>query len=843
MNRIRLNSKKTIFVLVTVLIVTIGTVSYTLSTLANANQKVTQDITNFARGSYDILIRPPHAQTILEKKLNLIEENYLGIGDGGITIEQWKKIKNNPQVEIAAPVASIGLFTARERSFMISRNPEDAKYYEVDYSTSDGVNTYSNKKKSFVYDLGSKFGDFKVYPSSKSVLNYYAGIDIASFAFPVSYHQVVAVDPKEEGKLTGYDLSPLSASSVYDPEAYEDGKYSIPIMSLSDASVPVTIKFSIDDLKNINSKEVKNWDQKFKNGNPFLTLEEDPKDYRKILDEYISKKRMHQEKVYELVPEVSHSPFKQMLLYIDENMKLKLATQEDTFMKGMGGAFSYHSQRVGYRLSPVVYEVKDKKTLLVKQTGVDKNYGAPIYRNMQQKEFYKLDKSGGRPLNNDNYLGFIENGTFSIKEKTKSLASAPLGIYGGEMPYLESNPSVKLHPSAVPGSFITTPAHGLVSIEYAKKIKGDAPIDAIRVKVAGITGYDKKAASIIRKLANVWKEEGFTVDIVAGASLQNRTVDVEGIGKVIQPFTTLGAADTVVSSWNAIQVALTVLYGLVALTFVGFTFFNLLADREKDELLLAKLGWSEKLIRRIRYKEWGWILGAPITLILSFFVLLGAWRNQWLPFILSIIVSAIYVSLFLLADRLKKDKSHQLKKQSKSVTTQNIWFYRYSLFTPCIQLFLLTVLTCFLPFFLIEHVERTTQTRLGSYVHGEIEGMFVLVIILLYVLGLTTVYQSLNRMWKKRESEIRLFQYLGWEAKAIRTYFLKEVVIWAGSSTAIGWITSLVILFAVVEVTPFTIWTGITGFFVILAVTLGGSIYSLYRIIVKGGGKIANRAS
>ena len=152
-----------------------------------------------------------------------------------------------------------------------------------------------------------------------------------------------------------------------------------------------------------------------------------------------------------------------------------------------------------------------------------------------------------------------------------------------------------------------------MSIEWAEKAKGEAPIDAIRVKVAGLTGYDKAAANLIRELSDEWKDKGFTVDIVAGASLQDLTVEVEGIGEVVQSFTSLGAADTVLSSWNALQAALTVLYGLVALTFVGFTFVNLLADRQKDEQLLARLGWSQKLISRIRYKEWAWMLGIPIV--------------------------------------------------------------------------------------------------------------------------------------------------------------------------------------------------------------------------------------
>ena len=38
-----------------------------------------------------------------------------------------------------------------------------------------------------------------------------------------------------------------------------------------------------------------------------------------------------------------------------------------------------------------------------------------------------------------------------------------------------------------------------------------------------------------------------------------------------------------------------------------------------------------------------------------------------------------------------------------------------------------------------------------------------------------------------------------------------------------------------IEITPIMIYSGIAGFILILAVTLGGSIYSLHRVQVKGG--------
>ena len=419
-----------------------------------------------------------------------------------------------------------------------------------------------------------------------------------------------------------------------------------------------------------------------------------------------------------------------------------------------------------------------------------------------------------------------------------------MGIYGSEAPRLASDESVTLHPSAVPGSFITTPAHGLISIEHAEKAKGEAPIDAIRVKVAGITGYDKQAATLIRELAEAWEKEGFTVDIVAGASLQDMTVEVEGLGKVIQPFTTLGAADTVLSSWNVLQVVLTVLYSLVALTFIGFTFFNLLADRKKDEQLLARLGWSEKLIRRIRYQEWAWMIGLPVMVVVIGFTVFGFWQGQWQPLVYSFIVSGICFLLYVIAE-LAQGRKHERQTRShrKNITTQNIWFYRFNLLASCVQLILITILTSFLPFFIQQNVRTTTETRLGTYIHGEIEGMFIIVLVLLYTLSLITVYQSLQRLWEKRKPEINLFLYLGWGRRAIRRYFMKEVLIWAGLTSFIGYLISMIITAILVEVNVMTVLLGLTGIVLVLAITLVGALYSLQRAESKGGDKLANKAS
>ncbi|WP_029191080.1 ABC transporter permease [Ornithinibacillus scapharcae] len=818
----------------TVLIIIISTVSYTFSSLSTANEQVERDITNFSRGSYDILIRPPEARTELEKQLNVIEENYLGVGNGGITIGEWEGIKSHPQVEIAAPIASIGLFTAIERTWMIERK-ENLKYYEVEYYTSDGVNSYKYDEDAYMYDFSPSIR----YPSSFEVANNFFSEDIAAFYFPTSYHQVVAVDVEEEGKLTNYDLS-LLEEQVESKWIYSvDQDVAIPIVSLKGVPVPNTIHLTLDNLEVATESEVMDWNSHFINDNPLQAVHQYPEEYHKVIDEYVSRKRKHNEEKFVFKPEDGPSPFEHLHLYVDDNGKL--APDDGTGENMLGGSSIKFSQNIGYQLNPVLYEIIDATNLAVKQIGKDNAYHVPLYRDIQEVEFFELDEAR-EPINRDDAFEFYNVGFFSIKENTEELASAPLGIYGSDMPYLKSEPTIKLHPSAVPGSFVTTPAHGLISLKWAEKIKGNAPIDAIRVKVSGITGYDKKAAELIEELANEWKDKGYTVDIVAGASLHDITVDVEGIGKVVQPFTTLGASGTVVLSWNLLQVVLTIFYGLIAITFVTFTFFNLLSDRKSDELLLGKLGWSEKLIRKSRYNEWCWLLGLPIFITLVGYTVFGMVEGNWGYLLLAGSFSGVLILLFVWADLLVRRNSKQLNGQKFTITLQNIWFYRNSLLASCIQLLLITILTCFLPFFLIQNVERTTQTRLGSYIHGEIEGLFIVITVLLYVLSIVTVYQSLRRMWIKRLSEIQLFLYLGWGKKAIRNYFVKEVLLWAGITIFIGWLISLLISVMFMGIAGTTVLWQTGGFLLIFSVTLGSSIYTLNRVNVKEGGRIAIKA-
>ncbi|MFF7335022.1 FtsX-like permease family protein [Streptomyces sp. NPDC008150] len=61
-----------------------------------------------ARSAYDVLVRPPDAQTDVERQSGLVAPNFLSGTFGGITMDQYRRIRGMGGVDVAAPVANIG---------------------------------------------------------------------------------------------------------------------------------------------------------------------------------------------------------------------------------------------------------------------------------------------------------------------------------------------------------------------------------------------------------------------------------------------------------------------------------------------------------------------------------------------------------------------------------------------------------------------------------------------------------------------------------------------------------------------------------------------------------------
>ncbi|HEX5540031.1 MAG TPA: FtsX-like permease family protein [Micromonospora sp.] len=63
------------------------------------------------RSAYDILVRPAASRTPLEEQRGLVRPNFLSGQFGGISMSQYERIRGIPGIEVAAPIAMIGYVT------------------------------------------------------------------------------------------------------------------------------------------------------------------------------------------------------------------------------------------------------------------------------------------------------------------------------------------------------------------------------------------------------------------------------------------------------------------------------------------------------------------------------------------------------------------------------------------------------------------------------------------------------------------------------------------------------------------------------------------------------------
>src|SRR5690625_327156 len=764
-------------------------IPFSVNSMNDASKTIKQEIYDFSRGSYDILLRPENSRTEIENELGLVEDNYLGIGHGGITVEQWQNVLNRDDVEVAAPVAAIGLYTASGITYALPEREEPLRY-NVEYFTTDGVNTYQLEDNYAAYSFVDPYSE-SYYSEivEEPLVNVFSG-EFPSFNFPMTYHQVVAIDLDEERKLTGESFSNLKiTTSAFGPEYYD----AIAVLGLEDGNIPLTASIQIDTI-NLTEDDIADLREKYHIDSrmrlrtlPYRDVARGETFNDQLLKEMAKKETISTENYVLDFSDAIH-PFYDNYLYADENYRL-IDYDETQPEYDMWGLIDYASQQTYYDVHPVNFEVSNDQ-ITVKQVGTYENTDIPYYREIEEKTNFVTD--GPDVIEGDPLL-FNRVGKFKVTPP-QELAASPLGIYGYQETYLEGDRDTQIHPTALPGSFITTPAHGLISIDWAERLKGETPIDAIRVRVAGIEGYDRESAEIIKNMAAEFEEQGFTVDIVAGASHQWLTIDVEGYGNVVQPWITLGAADTILQSFDVIRIVLTALFILASFVYLMFSFSNLIKARSRDEALLVSFGWEKKHLRRQRLKEWTTLLGLPFVIVflalIAYIYMMDGTFNLLLIVSVVFLITCALIFLVSLYHNRKRERT-RIPNGKGSVTWQNIWHYRRLITLSIVQIVTVSLISIFLPIVMAQQESRTVETTLGIYVHGEMEWFYTILLIFLFTLSILTLIETLISLWRQRSDEMTLFHHIGWSKKQLYKFYIREVAMWSAGSIVIGAFISL----------------------------------------------------
>ncbi len=814
LKQIRRKRAATLLFLVSILLIATA-LPISITSIQQSQKQVETDITYYARGSYDLLVRPKGVKHPLEDKLGIVPENYIGFGSGGISVAQWEEIKNREDIEIAAPVASLGYFSGMKTTLALFPPEHDYNRYLFQFYTSDGKNEYAFGPEYACIILKDEYSEFGAdfLFSHEELLNHCTD-KVAMFPMPPTYHLLVGIDPVEEEKLTGISFSSINPDSpnmgwgrMYASEL--PNATAIPIISVLDSRPTLTAKFSIDELvltqENIEEFRerigLSSDDNNHSIRKTFVSQYiENEDEYFKLLDSLKEiKEKSHEQ--YEVNLSSFINPFFQSDsgVYINKEGEVSAITQ-DQFAMNIGYFFEMgltHSMKY-YRAGYVKYE-EDSGQLKVKM--IDEQDGVPIYREIEQVGEIL------RNVENEEDIKFVLDPVDKVEigEKAEQLASSPLGIYQfAPVRYIgdgEEN-AIQLQPTVTPGSFVSAPAEGLTNIQSAELIKGDKPIDAIRVKVAGISGYTKEAAEKIEQVAEDIRKMGLDVTVVAGASPQKLKVEVEGVGLVEESWTTLGAAGTIVREWNVTNVFLSVMFVLVALTYILNRMLYWEVNNKSDIVLMHQLGWKEKHILHLSRQEVlflvlvGSILSVPI---LTAFTLSNMSGTQlFINYGISVLVLILFIYLFvtLKVRKVFKDKPVSQKMRTgkgKSLVWKNLVYFRKHILPSFIQITMLALLSSFVYISLSTTAELTGITLLGEYINLQINPYTMTILIITYSITVFTLIESLLSLMKSREAEITTFRQLGWKFTHIYRLYMKEVVVWSGVATILGSGTSAVL--------------------------------------------------
>lgn len=285
-------------------------------------------------------------------------------------------------------------------------------------------------------------------------------------------------------------------------------------------------------------------------------------------------------------------------------------------------------------------------------------------------------------------LAYLEDGII----ETARQAKVPLGAYHSVETRIIADPSGRspdpdrssLLPQLTGLDMLGSPPSALTTLEGGRRLRGDATIDAVRIRVAGIGDFSGSAQTEIAKVAAEVEDLGFRAVVVAGSSAESVSIQMPDYFVAGRPSTTADPPDlgTVAQDWVSLDVASQLVRtadttGLALLGILGGTGLSLgwlgawsgARSRRQDDALLEELGWSRG--RRLWWAARPYLVGA-LLLFLAFAAIAGiqSLRGADMPYLVpaGVAVASGYAMLSLAAVLLgrRSDRPHALRHDHPS---------------------------------------------------------------------------------------------------------------------------------------------------------------------------------
>jgi ABC-type antimicrobial peptide transport system permease subunit len=609
-------------------------------TVERQRLEVTQLVEANARGAYDILVRPKGATSDIEASQQIVREDYLSGVYGGITLGQVKQIQSIPGVEVAAPIAMLGItwvtryftidmekalngrdrvllrFSVHDRTrngtvqaqsyagyFYLTRS----KLVRTGDTPQEAVEKISGKPVTVCLDFDplpddptSSVNDpaARWRPVCQSPRDKFSAPAVVALSYPLL---VAAVDPQAEDRLLGLDAAKTSGRSL-DTTSKKDYRT---VVEEGSRYVPAVVSNRFDaDYQST------------------LTVDALPDS---LLEPLLAARTNTQRR--KLVTEASGTPVETPVVK-DATTEYVAAVREfaDASAKQPSRVYVsalWQTGQIRYTaadgvLHPVqvpttseVWQEKDWSDYMSVPVSVaDTSYREVTVKPRISRETPSvfLNVIGqfdpAKVHAGDNPSGLL--GSYS-PEPLLAADAASSSVLGGE----------RLRSDLNPAGYIQNPPALLVSLDaldsfYAsyKGLNQTAPVSAVRIRVAGVTGVDPVSRERIRVAAEqIHQVTGLDVDITLGSSVTYRTVALPATTmgtpaiQLKEAWVKKGVAVAISDALDTKSLALFILVVISAALTVAIAATASVRARHRELAILSCLGWRPGRLRGLVLTE------------------------------------------------------------------------------------------------------------------------------------------------------------------------------------------------------------------------------------------------
>lgn len=766
--------------------------------------------------TYDLVVIPPNA---IFNEENLMEPNYLNGISGGISYNQYEKIKSMNDITVAAPISVLGFTTVGITMNERFNTTNTGIYkYKVTETYNDGLGLKT------IQDIET-YGAVN-YKGSSEGLGFWTD-DKGDISLS-QYQLIVGIDPEEEAKLVGLeDAVQLSDTSRYLYQN-EDAIFNERVERVFELPVLINDK-SFSNSKFQVSQEVMSI--------PFETPAEQDEAVELIRKghgrEYL--KKLDSVKVDSF--ELTGKDLEDIIFKALDNPDV------DPTLSIRGTQLVFKSNVLDYKKISSPFPMRWSDSFIVSSKPVDI---IDIFKDILPNSGFRsadlleqeINEFGVPllPVLRLNIVGSFSSDKLNISKdpltelplETYRPAQAEVILGPNEEPL---NPTRMMKGSGVPTGLLTNPPNLLTTVKAAETIMGGNSISSIRIKINGINDIGDTAQKKMEQIkSDIELTTGLQAIITRGSSPQatiTKVVENERtLGWIEQPWIHIGAAVTILRETTLGYTSIIVTILLIGMMYVLATTYVSYLTRKKEYSIFLAFGWRTGILRKVVFGEalFYVLLITLFSFILEvIFSLKGTTFNFSkiaLVFGTSLVIYGLGIIIPLLqVGRLKPYqviRTGEITNKAKRIFSNQLmigFVMNQILQRPgrnLLSILAIAFPTTLLSFYLFVSLRLDGvlfTSWLGEFVAVEVKKSHYLIMGGALIIGALTTAEMMWQNIVEREGELALLKSIGWKSRTISLAIIFEGAFIGLLAGMVGLVLSVIYIGMMYKVFP---WESLT---------------------------------